>query len=577
MYTRSKYKSENPSKTISQIQHILQSLNIAVKVDFESNFGYDFSCRLSICNGGLEFFNLGSNGKGMSEEYALASAYAELLERLQNKALLKENIVYATRYFLQFHNYEFKNFPVLDFLYYPDETIRLLTKDDIINDVVPNFFPSCKYLSLTSNNLYPCIFAPFEDLIDKSLKMIPVEYFRAMCGTTGMCAGNTKEEAITQGINEIFERYVLMKLYTTSVDLPNIELSSFEGHEIYDRIKSLEDKFKVIIKDCSLGIGIPVIGLLLVNQKEGTYAFRLGADYNIITALERCFTESFQGKNSAQLIFNRFDTNNPIDKREYRNSLKNGQGRYPHSVLTHSSSQSQFPHHDFKSYVEELDYYIDYIKSLGTHLYIKDNSFLGFPSFAIYIPNYSIIDDQLFDFSKMIEDKRRAYGKKNSLLNIAESINCSPNGLLANLEDSNFAVLQKWNTAKSSKINSKILGMYVYLSKNNYLEAKKIIENIYKDNRAPVELRCAYDIISLIEDKKDLKSLYLLYGTQMVEEFVQRMDNVIDYLNHQPFSTCFNCLNCPILSTCKFKEILIFEKKIQTLQKHSAGIYHNRS
>ena len=143
MYTRSKYKSENPSKTISQIQNILRSLNIAVKVDVQSNFGYDFSCRLSICNGGLEFFNLGSNGKGMSEEYALASAYAELLERLQNKALLKENIVYATRSFLRFHNYEFINFPVLDFLYYPDETIRFLTKDDIANDIVPHFFPSC--------------------------------------------------------------------------------------------------------------------------------------------------------------------------------------------------------------------------------------------------------------------------------------------------------------------------------------------------------------------------------------------------------------------------------------------------
>lgn len=577
MYTRSKYKSENPSKTISQIQNILLSLNIAVKVDVQSNFGYDFSCRLSICNGGLEFFNLGSNGKGMSEEYAIASAYTELLERLQNKALLNENIVYATRNFLRFHNYEFKNFPILDFLYYPDETIQFLTKDDIANDIVPNFFPSCKYLSLNSNNYYPCIFAPFEDLIDKSFKMIPVEFFRAMCGTTGMCAGNNKEEAITQGINEIFERYVLMKLYTTSVDLPSIEVSSFKGHEVYNRIKSLEDKFNVFIKDCSLGIGLPVIGLLLVNPKDGTYAFRLGADYNIITALERCFTESFQGKNSAQLIFNRFDINNPIDTREYKKALKNGQGRFPHSVLAHSSSQSRFPHHDFQSYVEELDYYKDYIQSLGTHLYIKDNSFLGFPSYAVYIPDYSIIDDQLFDFAKMIEDKRRTYGKKNSLLNIAESINCSPIELLASLEDSNYVVLQKWNTAKSSKINSKILGMYVYLAKNNYHEAKKIIEKNYKDNRAPVELRCAYDIISLIEDNKDLTSLYLLYGTQMVEEFVQRMDNVIDYLNHQPFSTCFHCSNCPILNTCKFKEILIFEKKYRRCKKHSVGIYHNCS
>lgn len=258
MLTRSKYKSVSPADTISKIKLILSLLGIEVQSKIITNDNLNYSCRLQICSYGLDKFNIGSNGKGMSEDYALASAYAELLERLQNKALISGNLRYATRCFLSCDNYSFSNLPTLDFFYFPDETERWLTLSELEHEIIPRYFPLCNCDSLDKNEQYPCIFAPFKELVTNRTQMIPVEYYRAMCGTTGLCAGNNREEAIIQGINEIFERYVLMKIFTTHLELPQVNLSIFEGHEIYNRIKELERKYTIVIKDCSLGMGIPV-------------------------------------------------------------------------------------------------------------------------------------------------------------------------------------------------------------------------------------------------------------------------------------------------------------------------------
>ena len=48
-------------------------------------------------NDGLGNFNIGTNGKGMNELYAKANAYGEFMERLQNKALFRTNLKYATK------------------------------------------------------------------------------------------------------------------------------------------------------------------------------------------------------------------------------------------------------------------------------------------------------------------------------------------------------------------------------------------------------------------------------------------------------------------------------------------------
>ena len=77
------YKAVSPEETINRIRVILNNVGILLK---ESSCEKDglYACRLTINNDGMSALDIGTNGKGRSYEYALASGYAEFMERLQN-------------------------------------------------------------------------------------------------------------------------------------------------------------------------------------------------------------------------------------------------------------------------------------------------------------------------------------------------------------------------------------------------------------------------------------------------------------------------------------------------------------
>ena len=77
------YKAVSPEETINRIRVILNNIGILLK---ESSCEKDglYACRLTINNDGMSVLDIGTNGKGRSYEYALASGYAEFMERLQN-------------------------------------------------------------------------------------------------------------------------------------------------------------------------------------------------------------------------------------------------------------------------------------------------------------------------------------------------------------------------------------------------------------------------------------------------------------------------------------------------------------
>lgn len=86
-----KYKQQSPENTINTIRNILHNKGVFLKETSFKNDGMN-SCRLSIISHSLESLDIGTNGKGMSYLYALASGYAEFLERLQNDMLLTHSV-----------------------------------------------------------------------------------------------------------------------------------------------------------------------------------------------------------------------------------------------------------------------------------------------------------------------------------------------------------------------------------------------------------------------------------------------------------------------------------------------------
>ena len=74
-----RYKEVAPEETVSKLKELLKKLEIEVEEAWsnESSVG---TYSLRICIKGT---NMGQNGKGMTKEFAMASAYAEFFERFQ--------------------------------------------------------------------------------------------------------------------------------------------------------------------------------------------------------------------------------------------------------------------------------------------------------------------------------------------------------------------------------------------------------------------------------------------------------------------------------------------------------------
>lgn len=83
-------KDRKPECTVSWIEELLKNIQIETKLTLKVKNDLFYSCRLQI--DGLPF---GTNGKGVTEEYALASGYAEFMERFQSGCLVNYQVEYS--------------------------------------------------------------------------------------------------------------------------------------------------------------------------------------------------------------------------------------------------------------------------------------------------------------------------------------------------------------------------------------------------------------------------------------------------------------------------------------------------
>ena len=217
------YKEKQPEETVGQIQKILKNLeiNVTEKWQKKSSIG-TYALRLKIEN-----MDIGVNGKGINKIYAQASAYAELIERLQNDLLGDLNVTALPS------KYPFQ-------LYY-DEVFQsskeLVTNHNSYIDI---YFSGRKMNGAAADNkikhfqqlqkldeMYYGIHdryltIPYYSCREKRLVYLPRNVYRLSYGSNGMSAGNSFEEAMVQGMSEIIERYVQKKIIKERISLPDI-------------------------------------------------------------------------------------------------------------------------------------------------------------------------------------------------------------------------------------------------------------------------------------------------------------------------------------------------------------------
>lgn len=574
------YKAKKPEDTIYLIRKILhQKLGILLNEEHYIGDNRFHSCRISIGNLNIEELNIGTNGKGMKFEYALASAYGEFMERLQNQLLILSrsiSIIYNNRKDNNTLKLVQSDNLVTKFLYAPDEKNIKYNKS---MGIIRRYVRSTNIEQL--ENLYDgrnLTLVPFVNVMDQSIESLPLNIILSMCTSNGMCAGNTPKEAIIQGMSEILERFIVRKIYYDNISFPNIPFGYFEDTTISKLINEIRNKYEwdFYIKDCSCGMGIPAIGILIIDRKNLKYLFHIGVDPSPITALERTLTEVYQGKYNLSLkdidipLQNRLLNDISIKSEEMFKTCTIGGGQFPISLLFGEPKYS-FDGFDLswgRSDENDFSKMLDLFNHFGAKVFIRDVSFLGFPAYHIYVPGMSEFRNIISNSDlETVDLLKKAYPISRNLERASEDDiklllkYISQNDYLA------YSNLKFYNTSDIWRYydNNLILSM-LYYTISQYDSALHHM-NLFMDNAnfSDKELRfftCLKAIMTCLVEGMDKKWINLIFGENYVEKCVSFLANK-NYLKFMNHANCYRCDSCKISTSCKVKDILILTKKLE--------------
>ncbi len=547
-----KYKALDPFETINRARLALQKCDcFVVEKDLYSKIAKTYTSRVWLGDEDIFDLEFGTNGKGMTPRYSLASAYGEMMERLQNKLLFNRCDVMSFMYCGEYSNKqpELMKFLIdngidLEFQYSPDERWLSLdeiykeagkylsemfnVKEDELKQVIAEFAPT---------GFLPC--APCYSVLEDKSVYLPMPMILTACGSNGMCAGNTPKEAIIQGMSEIYERYASALVYFKKVKTPIIPECHFEGTEVLSKLIALREKgYDFDILDFSCGIGLPVVALRLIRKSDGAIAIRPGADPSPITALERCLTEMYQTEGTIDFRFRHTpvkeltkDSTLEEINEYYRNSYEAfhvGAGDWPDNVQT-TERVKGFKGFSYPiSYSDDVDlqYMLDIAKNLNRDVLIRDNSFLGFPAFTIILPGIT-------ECYLTIQGKYKAL---NAYYPVADN-NISLASQLATTDIEGLKTFRKFLVNQVSK---------------------RKVTKVSPHHFFPIGLEMPDFILDL-------------------EQFINQLDLQVKYLegNGAPIFTkknwpnCYNCDDCAYYNDCRMLAVAKRLKSISELEKQN--------
>ena len=514
-------KDREPIDTIRINTEYLQSKKIFFIEEWHENNSGLYSVSVKIPGTGFSV-----NGKGINRELALASAHGEMQERLLNKAFFRINN---------------------DTLYWMSNSCEkseihvelLLKKIGVSESKIENLTKQITKSLGKTRALKDDVFISFSgDQI-----IVPTKVSDFLYGTNGMCAGNSYEEAFTQGLSEILERYVARKLFSGKVLTPDYNYKELAKAEYFDMlINKLENMgISVCVKDFSLGKEIPVLGVIFINQNNQTYFMKMGAHPNLNIALERCFTEFAQGRSNQQM--SHMVHIEDVFTSEHDQLLRyftDGNTSFPIELLKNhgKSTLKSTDASDNKGYFQQLK---NLIEALNYTIYYQDNSSEAFQAFRIIIPGMSEIASPedipkargMFDVNKHIKSLFESKSVSVKELNaLAASLEKS-NGLNKELGLHYPVISVKLNGRQLPKFKMFEFLNLMYLRKGEIEESYHfMINHIKLCKRDPVYL-CLMMMEKLILDKKVLSQDVDSFGGYIGGVFKKNVrDAAINLLFH---------------------------------------------
>ena len=401
--TYSKYKDAAPEDTIKRIRDCFSAVGVELRHTVTKRMDNIYSSVVLDPIGGWS-----TAGKGTTEEYCLASAYAEAMEHFCNYCAYDFTCIEkSARDYLGFDRY-------------PDEKIIPMAK---IRDVHPTVLKEiteaysmegdccdeeklAKTWSLFLNSDTMSL-VPYYSVRKKETVYLPEAVVGKLCGSTGGGAGNTAEEAIGHGLDEISERYVKYVIYSEELTPPKISHEYIREvcpdlNQIIDNIQN-DNRYSVLVLDGSLGRGYPVVAVCLIDRNTHSYMVNFGAHPCFQIALERCFTEMFQFMNLGQTQsihhknmekWTSFVNSEGIHSvRNWVSLLRDDTGKIPDAFFSGEPSWEFVPWGVYSDYSNRFGMKLqidNFLRDGAEDIYIRDFSFLDFPVYRIYIPKLSV-------------------------------------------------------------------------------------------------------------------------------------------------------------------------------------------
>ena len=335
--------------------------------------------------------------------------------------------------------------------------------------------------------------------------------------------------------------------------------------------------YKLIIKDCSLDKGYPVVCAIYLNKNNQSYFIKLGSHPIFEIAVERTLTELLQGQDINNMkgakeysyrseIYNEYDNLMGI--------LVNGSGYYPPEIFSSKFS------YEFKEFTtikpsnnkEMLSYMINILENEGYTVFIRDVSILGFPSFHVIVPTFSEID--AFDDTNSIDNYSKYNKIKPYIRNLKDISNDNIEEIIQYFNDMDYnieaSIPQFLNLSIKnifpwyySKIDLFLTALYY--KKENYIKAyetlnqliKKLNTNLYNQMEY-IYYNGARDYIGtkidgLTEDKA-MEYLNKFYSIPVIRGIITDFGDTHRILINYGEFECCNCNKCKFNNRCLYKE-----------------------
>lgn len=346
--------------------------------------------------------------------------------------------------------------------------------------------------------------------------------------------------------------------------------------------------YEIIIKDCSLGKGLPVYGTIIIDKQNHLYNFKLGSDFVPYIAVDRCLNEVYQStKGFIGLPINFACNNNKkneisqevIDS-NYHKILESSSGIWPLSIL------SPIPSYEYTgenpnwglSNDDDLKYCFNIIKQLGFNIYIRNNSITGFPTYYIIIPGMNQVL-----FSRKAYEEKFKYGILRYMKSYPQLVNMSPDdaknlakGIESRLEGGYTIDITHdyflFNTDECIlNLNINIFLCLLFYFAEDYVNAKKHIDTYIKHKSVKNQYLTAFsDYIQFAKIEKiplnDVKFIMSqIHGKKLASEVISDLSSPQKILQYYDLPTCFKCESCKIEKNCQYFKILKIEKKINEM------------